>query len=453
MVGDCSGCNNLSAASGEAYLFTVLMQSLLPPTQWLEARDASPLHVKSRFLPSSVFGINELDGLIERGVSLHTAERSPMRNYHDISMIRVVVRDGESWTGKAGAENQSMPMAALKHGFRKGFSVLLNGMQARVPSIATLCEQIEDYTGGTANANLYLTPAGAQGFEVHFDHFDGIVLQLSGRKTWRLWQPLEASQLPSIDMKFKPSLAAVSGLPPPRRLLLNEGDVLYVPRGWLHEASTPPTEDQSMHLTIGLLGASRVTLETLLHATLRTRRGWDADAQLLLMHAAIRAAAATPHAAAMRRSLTSIAPRVPHYCTSNGPADSGSDDGDGGADTNRASELAALNASLRAALPSLDAQLEGSTPDQLLRLACTWGVTARAALSSKHESSEFHVLPDHMCEGSSIFDSSTPIDWTGVRDATLRDLMGAARDAMQEEATTLARARESRMQYLAWHAA
>ena len=70
---------------------------------------------------------------------------------------------------------------------------------------------------------------------------------------WQLFEPLV--QLPTESLKFKPSTADVASTARHTELLLRESDILYLPRGVLHEAVTPKDEAQSLHLTVGLLPA------------------------------------------------------------------------------------------------------------------------------------------------------------------------------------------------------
>lgn len=35
----------------------------------------------------------------------------------------------------------------------------------------------------------YLTPAGSQGFSPHYDDIEAFILQLEGRKRWKLYAP------------------------------------------------------------------------------------------------------------------------------------------------------------------------------------------------------------------------------------------------------------------------
>ena len=54
------------------------------------------------------------------------------------------------------------------------------------------------------------------------------MVQLSGRKRWRLYAPLVRQ--PTARLKFKPSAAQVRALGDPVQIELRESDVLYLPR-------------------------------------------------------------------------------------------------------------------------------------------------------------------------------------------------------------------------------
>ena len=134
----------------------------------------------------------------------HSAPR-PNRNFHDLALLKRVERRGEFWTGKLGKEDEGVSLHALKAGFMQGFSLLLNGLESRVPAVSRLCASLEAHTRARCNANLYLTPAGAQAFEAHFDWMDAVVLQIEGAKTWTLYPPVWP--LPRKGTKFKPARA------------------------------------------------------------------------------------------------------------------------------------------------------------------------------------------------------------------------------------------------------
>jgi hypothetical protein len=92
-----------------------------------------------------------------------------------------------------------------------------------------------------------VTPPNSPGFTAHYDTHDVFVLQLAGRKTWRIDAPPIA--LPHRSQPFAPQDYA----PPPEpwgELELAAGDLLYLPRGWVH--STRTSDGFSAHVTLGV---------------------------------------------------------------------------------------------------------------------------------------------------------------------------------------------------------
>ena len=283
---------------------------------WRDVWEREPLHVRASTAPSAkAFGrllqLADIDSLLERGASVYAETRTPLANFHDVSLVKRLERDGLPWTGRWGAENETLGVETLKRGFNAGFSLLVNDVEARVAAVAAACSALEAYTRILCNANLYLTPAGAQGFDAHYDWMDGLVVQLDGAKRWRLYPPIVA--LPRADLTRKPTAAELAALPAAAEVVLREGDVLYLPRGTLHEASTPADQPQSLHLTIGLNVGEGVTLEGLVHAALNelaaagdggsASGGGGGGGELALLHSGVRAAAARPELAGLRATL------------------------------------------------------------------------------------------------------------------------------------------------------
>jgi hypothetical protein len=126
--------------------------------------------------------------------------------------------------------------------------------------LAVFCRALEEALGHGVQANAYFTPRGSQGFAVHHDTHDVLVLQVAGEKRWLLYEPL--LELPLKHQRYSASLGEHGE--PTDDLLLRAGDSLYLPRGWLHQAETSATD--SLHLTIGIaahswLDAAREALE------------------------------------------------------------------------------------------------------------------------------------------------------------------------------------------------
>jgi ribosomal protein L16 Arg81 hydroxylase len=130
--------------------------------------------------------------------------------------------------------------------FGRGKTVIITAMQHRWPPVARLCRNLEAFFNCPVHANLYLTPPGAQGFDAHFDNHEVFVLQIEGSKHWRFYGP--GRDLPLAEDKT-PVVKERLG-PPTQEAFVQPGDLLYMPRGHVHEAFTSDTA--SLHLTIGV---------------------------------------------------------------------------------------------------------------------------------------------------------------------------------------------------------
>ena len=173
-----------------------------------------------------------------------------------------LVQDGtplprSAYTRRAVAGNQQLAdlpdtdRIATAHA--GGATIVLQALHRTWPALQTFCSQLAQDLGHQCQVNVYVTPPGAQGFKPHHDTHDVVVLQVDGRKHWTIHPP--AVELP---LKSQPSTRLgpdpVGGREPVIDTVLEPGDALYLPRGWLHSART--TEDRSIHLTVGLLATT-----------------------------------------------------------------------------------------------------------------------------------------------------------------------------------------------------
>jgi ribosomal protein L16 Arg81 hydroxylase len=128
----------------------------------------------------------------------------------------------------------------------EGYTIAVDRLDLRWKPIVALCKNLEHEFHHPIAANLYLTPRTAQGFLPHFDTHDAFILQLHGSKIWRLYDsplklPLAEMRCAISEQGFGPSTATIT---------LRAGDLLYIPRGQVHEALTG--NEASLHLTVGI---------------------------------------------------------------------------------------------------------------------------------------------------------------------------------------------------------
>jgi len=130
--------------------------------------------------------------------------------------------------------------------FEAGATIVLQGLHLNRAETATFCSALEGALGHPVQSNAYYTPRGSQGLAVHHDTHDVFVLQIAGEKRWLVYDPV--LELPLKEQRYRASDGAPGE--PVIDTVLEPGDTLYLPRGWLHEARTSDVD--SLHLTVGI---------------------------------------------------------------------------------------------------------------------------------------------------------------------------------------------------------
>uniref|UniRef100_A0A8C5SB41 Bifunctional lysine-specific demethylase and histidyl-hydroxylase n=2 Tax=Laticauda laticaudata TaxID=8630 RepID=A0A8C5SB41_LATLA len=105
-------------------------------------------------------------------------------------------------------------------------------------------EKLECYFGSLVGSNIYITPPGSQGLPPHYDDVEVFILQLEGEKHWRLYRPTV-----HLAQEYNAEPEERIGTPT-HDFMLKPGDMLYFPRGTIHQADTPLGISHSTHITI-----------------------------------------------------------------------------------------------------------------------------------------------------------------------------------------------------------
>ena len=163
---------------------------------------------------------------------------------------------GLGWRGRRGFPNERrIDDGRLAAFLRRGATVVMSGLQDVHPPVRPLADGFGETLGGYAGINLYASWAATRGLAAHWDDHDVFVLQVAGAKRWHLYG--ETRRFPLLR-DSEPNVK------PPREVVwsgvLTAGDVLYLPRGWWHDARTDPGGDAdgagSLHLSCSILPAT-----------------------------------------------------------------------------------------------------------------------------------------------------------------------------------------------------
>ncbi len=165
------------------------------------------------------------------------------------AFTRNIRSGGDVFTGVPDLER-------IRAEYRSGATITLPGFHRAWKPLGELAAAIEAEFDHPVHTNVYVTPANAIGFHPHYDTHEVFVLQIAGSKHWRIHQP--PFPLPHLSQPFDPRSYAPSG--PLFELDLVPGDLLYLPRGFVHTTTT--SGRSSVHVTLGITVYTWVELLT-----------------------------------------------------------------------------------------------------------------------------------------------------------------------------------------------
>ena len=118
-----------------------------------------------------------------------------------------------------------------------GASLIAGEVVTLHPPIADLSVTLARAFAGEIGANVYCSFKGVQAFGTHYDLHDVFAVQTEGEKVWRLYDncavlPVDPlPHTPETQRYFEQNRGRVM-----TEVRMRPGDVLYLPRGWYHDA-------------------------------------------------------------------------------------------------------------------------------------------------------------------------------------------------------------------------
>lgn len=211
-----------------------LLHPITPAQFFAEYWEKQPLLIRaerSRF--SGLFSSKDLGRL------LHYLRPSPPEG---MKLIKGGQHYSSNWTTPDGAPR----LDAVRAAWREGYTIVVNAMDRLWEPLALLASALQEQLHHPVDINLYFTPPATISASPHFDVMDSFILQVEGSKIWEVHEPVIHLPLPNEQAEI-----AQDHLPPlVLREELREGDLLYLPRGYVHVPKTTITA--SLHLTVGI---------------------------------------------------------------------------------------------------------------------------------------------------------------------------------------------------------
>jgi hypothetical protein len=159
----------------------------------------------------------------------------------DRYLARVVTRRGQALS--------MLDMDQLGALMADGCTLVLDALDMFDPTMEIACRALQWWSREIVQVNTYLTTNDGDGFSLHWDDHDVVVVQVAGEKSWQVRGRSRAAPM------FRD---AEHSFDPPEQIIwegvLRAGEVLHVPRGYWHQASRAGLgAGYSLHATFGFV--------------------------------------------------------------------------------------------------------------------------------------------------------------------------------------------------------
>jgi len=140
-------------------------------------------------------------------------------------------------------EQLALKSGALGQCLAAGATLVLSHVEEHVPALRQLADSVGDDLRANTTVNLYASFGAEEGFDLHWDSQENFILQLAGRKHWSVYRSTRDNPVIGELNAAKPPVGE-----PTWEGVLEDGDLLYLPRGWWHVARA--LNGPSLHLTL-----------------------------------------------------------------------------------------------------------------------------------------------------------------------------------------------------------
>lgn len=157
---------------------------------------------------------------------------------------RLIRRNAKGWTLRHGP----VPRAALPPLKQPGWTLLVQGLDLHVPAAHALMSRFRFVPEARLDDLMISYASDGGGVGPHLDSYDVFLLQVHGRRRWRIGRARDASLVPGVPLKILAHFEAEE------EWLLEPGDMLYLPPRWAHDGVA---EGECLTCSVGFRAASR----------------------------------------------------------------------------------------------------------------------------------------------------------------------------------------------------
>jgi 50S ribosomal protein L16 3-hydroxylase len=157
---------------------------------------------------------------------------------------RLVSRRGKRWQVSHGPIDAS----ALPDTHQRQWTLLVQGMDLHAPAARALLDRFRFLPDARLDDLMISWASDGGGVGPHTDSYDVFLVQVQGRRRWRIAPPGPTPLLPDAPLRI------LAQFEPTETWVLEPGDMLYLPPQWAHEGTA---EGECMTCSVGFRAPSR----------------------------------------------------------------------------------------------------------------------------------------------------------------------------------------------------
>jgi 50S ribosomal protein L16 3-hydroxylase len=151
---------------------------------------------------------------------------------------RLIERRGDGWALRRGP----LPRRALPPLNRPGWTLLVQGLDLHVPAAHELLSHFRFVPQARLDDLMISYASDGGGVGPHVDAYDVFLLQVHGRRRWRIGRVPQPQWVDDVPLKL------LSNFEPEMEWVLERGDMLYLPPMWGHDGVA---EGECMTCSVG----------------------------------------------------------------------------------------------------------------------------------------------------------------------------------------------------------
>lgn len=145
---------------------------------------------------------------------------------------------------KNSPQIQRLKIEKVSEFLRDGSVLVIDSISEAIPEIYELTRNFEWKFGDRVQANCYIAWNQSVGFETHWDNHDVFVIQIIGKKKWRIYGKTRESPLRYDNFQND------APKNPIWENVISAGDIIYIPRGCWHDAIA--VDGPTVHISVGI---------------------------------------------------------------------------------------------------------------------------------------------------------------------------------------------------------